>query len=54
MIAGAALLNAANATWEHALGVTCLIGFVVLAFGAVIAPALDEPGASTFGPSRQL
>jgi cytochrome d ubiquinol oxidase subunit II len=42
LIAGFALLNIADATWAHAIGVTCLIGFVVLAFGAIVVPALDE------------
>ena len=42
LIAGFALLNIANAMWAHAIGVTCLIGFVVLAFGAIVVPALDE------------
>src|SRR5262249_36407071 len=44
-IAGLGLLNVADATWAHAVGVTCLIGFVVLAFVAIVFPALDERGA---------
>jgi len=31
LIAGAGLLNVADAGWAHALGVACLIGFVVFA-----------------------
>jgi cytochrome bd ubiquinol oxidase subunit II len=46
LIAGIGLLNIADATWAHALGVACLIGFVVLAFGAIVVPALDEPAAT--------
>jgi cytochrome d ubiquinol oxidase subunit II len=41
-IAGIGLLNVADATWAHAIGVTCLIGFLVLAFAAIVVPALDE------------
>jgi cytochrome bd ubiquinol oxidase subunit II len=42
LIAGFGLLNVAEAAWAHALGVVCLIGFVILAFGAIIVPAPDE------------
>jgi cytochrome d ubiquinol oxidase subunit II len=42
LIAGAGLLNLADAPWAHAVGVVCLIGFIVLAFGAIVVPALDE------------
>ena len=45
LVAGVGLLNVADAMWAHAVGVACLIGFVVLAFGAVAVPPLDEPGA---------
>jgi cytochrome bd ubiquinol oxidase subunit II len=45
-IAGFGLLNVADATWAHAIGVTCLIGFVVLAFAAIVVPALDEQAAT--------
>jgi hypothetical protein len=45
VIAGGGLLNVAEATWAHAVGVACLIGFVVLAFGAIVVPALDEQAA---------
>ncbi len=46
LIAGTGLLNIADATWAHALGVVCLIGFVVLAFGTIVVPAFDEPAAT--------
>jgi hypothetical protein len=45
-IAGIGLLNVADTTWAHAIGVTCLIGFVVLAFAAIVVPALDEQAAA--------
>jgi len=45
-IAGVGLLNIADATWAHALGVACLISFVVLAFGAIVVPMLDEQAAA--------
>jgi cytochrome bd ubiquinol oxidase subunit II len=38
LLAGIGLLNVAEAGWAHAVGVICLIAFVVLGFGAV-APA---------------
>jgi hypothetical protein len=38
-------LNVAEAIWAHAVGVACLICFVVLAFGAIVVPALDEQAA---------
>ena len=43
LIAGIGLLNVADASWAHVLGVACLIGFVVSGFGAIAVPALDEP-----------
>jgi cytochrome bd ubiquinol oxidase subunit II len=43
-IAGLGLLNIADADWAHAVGVSCLIGFVVLGFVAVVVRALDERG----------
>jgi hypothetical protein len=39
VIVGAGLLNLA----AHALGVVCLLGFVVSAFAAISIPALDGP-----------
>src|SRR6185503_3349905 len=35
LIAGTALLNAADAGWAHAIGVVCLFAFVVLGFAAI-------------------
>jgi cytochrome d ubiquinol oxidase subunit II len=46
LIAGFALLNVADAMWAHGIGVACLIGFVVLAFGAIVVPELDEQAAA--------
>jgi cytochrome bd ubiquinol oxidase subunit II len=43
LIAGFGLLNLADARWAHAIGVACLLGFVVLAFRAIIFTALDDP-----------
>ncbi|HWW89528.1 MAG TPA: cytochrome d ubiquinol oxidase subunit II [Solirubrobacteraceae bacterium] len=42
LIAGFGLLNVAEGDWEHAVGITCLLAFVVLASGAFIFAALDE------------
>jgi cytochrome d ubiquinol oxidase subunit II len=44
LIAGFGLLNIANAAWAHAVGVTCLIGFIALGFTAIAESALDEEG----------
>jgi cytochrome d ubiquinol oxidase subunit II len=41
LIAGLGLLNVADASWAHAIGVVCLIAFVVLAFGAIVFTALE-------------
>jgi cytochrome d ubiquinol oxidase subunit II len=46
LIAGFGLLNVADAAWAHALGVVSLIGFVVVAFGAIVIPALDKQPAT--------
>src|SRR5262249_18235601 len=42
LIAGVGLLNVADATWAHGIGVACLIGFVVFAFGAIVVPPPTE------------
>ena len=42
LIAGVGLLNAADAPWAHGMGVACLIGFVVFAFGAIVVPPPPE------------
>jgi hypothetical protein len=46
LILGFGLLNLANATWAHAVGVACLFGFVGIAFRAIVVPALDEQAAT--------
>jgi cytochrome d ubiquinol oxidase subunit II len=40
LIAGFGLLNVADASWAHAVGLACLFGFVVLAFRAIVVPAI--------------
>jgi cytochrome bd ubiquinol oxidase subunit II len=40
LIAGFALLTVAEASWEHALGVVCLLCFTVIGFRAIIFSAL--------------
>jgi cytochrome d ubiquinol oxidase subunit II len=42
LIAGAGLLNLADARWAHAIGVVCLIGFIVIAARVIIPGALGE------------
>ena len=51
LIAGFGLLNIANAQWAHAVGIVCLVCFVVLGFRAIIFapgglsdPELDHEG----------
>ena len=46
LIVGFGLLTVADAAWAHAVGVGCLGGFVVLAFGAIVAPVLDKQTAT--------
>ena len=46
LIAGAGLLNLADAPWAHIIGVTCLISFVGIAFCAIVVPALDDPAST--------
>jgi cytochrome bd-type quinol oxidase subunit 2 len=46
LIAGFGLLTVADDAWAHAVGVVCLIGFVVVAFGAIAVPALDTEAAT--------
>jgi cytochrome bd ubiquinol oxidase subunit II len=41
LIAGFGLLNIANAQWTHAVGIACLVCFVVLGFRAIIFSALQ-------------
>jgi cytochrome bd ubiquinol oxidase subunit II len=40
LVAGAGLLNIADADWTHAVGVLCLVCFVVLGFRAIVFSAL--------------
>ena len=47
LIAGAGLLNLADARWSHGVGVVCLFGFIVLAASAIIPAALSERTAAT-------
>jgi len=42
LIAGIGLLNIADATWAHGLGVASLLGFIVLAFAAIAVPMPAE------------
>jgi cytochrome bd ubiquinol oxidase subunit II len=42
LIAGFALLTVADAGWAHAIGVLCLLAFVVIAFVAIVPGALTE------------
>ena len=47
LIAGVGLLNAATASWAHAVGVVSLFGFVIVAFATIVPRALanddDQP-----------
>ena len=44
LIAGLGLLTLADAAWEHAIGVLCLLGFMVVAFLAIVPRSLvDQP-----------
>jgi len=45
LIAGVGLLNVADARWAHAIGVGCLMAFVVLAARAIIPAVLGEGSA---------
>jgi cytochrome bd ubiquinol oxidase subunit II len=42
LIAGVALLNGADAGWAHAIGVVCLLGFVLAGFRAVVFTAMRD------------
>jgi cytochrome bd ubiquinol oxidase subunit II len=42
LIVGIGLLNVADAPWAHAIGVVSLLGFVLVAFAALIPRALAE------------
>jgi cytochrome bd ubiquinol oxidase subunit II len=45
LIAGFGLLTVADAGWAHAIGLLCLFGFVLTAFGAIVFPAVGEETA---------
>jgi cytochrome d ubiquinol oxidase subunit II len=45
LIAGFGLLNVADTPWAHAIGLLCLLAFVVIAFCAIVLPAVDEETA---------
>ena len=40
LVAGIAFLTIADATWAHAVGVVCLLAFIVVAFPAALPPDL--------------
>jgi cytochrome d ubiquinol oxidase subunit II len=42
LVAGFGLLNVADANWAHAVGLACLLAFVVLGFAAIVYPELGE------------
>jgi cytochrome bd ubiquinol oxidase subunit II len=42
LIAGIGLLNVADASWAHAIGVICLFGFIVTGFLVIVSRALAE------------
>ncbi len=45
LVAGFGLLNVANAAWAHAIGLACLVAFVILAFRVIVSAGLAEAGA---------
>jgi cytochrome d ubiquinol oxidase subunit II len=42
LIAGIGLLNLADASWAHAIGVVCLLGFIVTGFLAIVSKLLAD------------
>jgi hypothetical protein len=59
LIAGVGLLTLADAAWAHAIGVVCWLGFMVVAFLAIVPRALAGQAANTpaevtgrFSPTR--
>ncbi|HYZ81453.1 MAG TPA: cytochrome d ubiquinol oxidase subunit II [Solirubrobacteraceae bacterium] len=46
LIAGLVLLNIADARWAHAIGLMCLLAFVLVAFRAIVFTALAEEPAT--------
>ena len=58
-VAGIGLLTFADAAWAHAIGVLCLLGFIVAAFLAIVPGALANPATTppadapaAFSPAR--
>ena len=58
-VAGIGLLTFADAAWAHAIGVLCLLGFLVAAFLAIVPGALADPATNPladttarFSPAR--
>lgn len=47
LLTGVGLLTVANHAWAHALGIACLLAFVVLAFPAALPPDLTGGTAAT-------
>lgn len=41
-IAGVGLLNVADASWAHAVGVVCLLAFIIAGFLAIVSTALGD------------
>ena len=54
LIAGFGLLNLADASWAHGVGIICLLGFVLLGFRAITFTAvhqnLADPGTLAGSP----
>jgi cytochrome d ubiquinol oxidase subunit II len=46
LIAGLGLLNVAEAPWAHAVGLVCLIGFILTGFRGITQAALDRQPAA--------
>jgi cytochrome bd ubiquinol oxidase subunit II len=42
LIVGVGMLNAADASWAHVIGVVSLFGFIIVGFAAIVPPALAE------------
>lgn len=42
LVIGVGMLNAASAPWAHAIGVVSLLGFIVVAFAAIVPRALAQ------------
>jgi hypothetical protein len=53
LVAGVALLNGADAGWAHAIGVVCLLGFVLFGFRAVVFTSLRDGLAHTATPDQR-